>query len=304
MAWQQVKTFKQLPDGRVIVNPAKQFIQPFELSIDRPNRDVTIAALDRRGPFPLSARFDGPIEVFYLKAIVTDQNGATLTDYNIDFLLEHPGKRIQFMPRPVPLIAAVGDAGRPYILPETIFIPAVQSLNITFFNQDNAERTVEFVMGCIKYYFNSAPVDIRKEMAGYTERRERTYTYFLPLDTDALLSALQTDAERFSTIPDDADIEIFKLTCHSDGDFRVQLRDGTNDRAITSQKIRASLLFGGHVITPMGAGIGGSGGMFPYRWPTSFLARRSTQIAFVFDDLSNSVNLVQPILGGRKVRYG
>lgn len=305
MAWNQVPTFIRDAEGRVLVNPAKAFIQPFELGIDRPNETVIIPASVNRGPFPLSARYDGPIEVFYVKVLVRDNTDATLTDYNIDFLLEHPGKRIQFMPRPIPLIACCGDASRPYILPETIFIPSVQSLNVTFFNRDAAERRVEFVLGGIKYYPHSAPQDLRGEIYAYTQRRERTYTYFLPTDTAPVLAPGATDIQAFSTIPDDADIECFKLTSHSDGEFRVRIADGTNNRGLTSSKQHSSLLFGGHIPTPVGGGVGGSGGMFPARWATTFLARRSTQILYDFDNdtVPAITNTVDTVLGGRKVRY-
>lgn len=304
MTWNQVPTFLRDEEGRVFVNPAKQFVQPLELPIDIPNRTVNLVASGRSGPFPISARYDGPYEAFYIKVLVTDTNGDPLTDYNIRWFLEHPGKRIQFMPQPVPLIATAGDAGRPFVLPETIFVPRVQALTVTFFNDDLVVRNVEFVLGTIKYYENSAPEELRKEMFKYVERRERTYAYFLPPDNGfTTLTALQTDVNATVTIPDDADMEIFKLTAEATGRFRAQLRDGTNSRAIISQRLDASLIFGGHVATAMGGGLGGSGGCFPARWPTSYLARRSTQLEWTFDDLSNAGNTVRPILCGRKIRY-
>ena len=305
MPWSQVDTFVRDKKGRVYINPAKDYVQPFELGTDRPNRIVTLAAGAEVGPVTLSAKYDGPIEMFYVKALVTDDAGVPVTDYDIDIFIEHPGKRKQFMNRnTIPLIAIAGDAGRPYVLPESIFLPAVQSLNVTFRNNDGAnERRVQLVFGGIKFYPNSAPSKLRKELWGYIEKRERTYCYWQTTDQDVVLTALQAGLSAFATMPDDTDMEIFKLTARSTGRFETKLIDGQNDRAITSGFIDASLQWGGHDPAPLGGGIGGSGGVFPYRFASSFLIRRSVQFEIQFTDLSNAGNTVKVVLGGRKVAY-
>src|SRR4029077_2027110 len=126
--------------------------------------------------------------------------------------LEHPGKRIQLSNRQVPLIALSGNGGLPYVLPETIFIPPVQSLNITLFNNDAANaRHVEIVLGGIKFYPNMAPADMKAETWKYVDRRERTYAYFQTTDEPVVLTASQEN-HFFMTIPDNSDLEVFKLT--------------------------------------------------------------------------------------------
>jgi len=315
MSWAQIETFKRDPKtGSVYINPAKDYIQPFELTIDKsssvPANLVSLPAGANVGPFPMSARYDGPIEIFYVKVRVTDANGADVQDYDIDWLLEHPGKRKIFMPQGklVPLIACAGDGGRPYILAETIFLPAVQSLNVTFINNDLANtRIVELVLGGMKMYPNAAPKPVRNEIQDYIDRRERTYTYFMTTDAVPILAAAggagSTDVDAFATVPDDTDLEIIKLTARSTGPFRTIVKDGTNDRGLTGNKIHSSLMFGGHDPTAMGGGLGGSGGIFPYRWPTSWLVRRSTQVQFKLDNLTAAPNTVKMVLGGRKVSY-
>lgn len=303
MSWAQVPTFKRDREGRIRVNDEKDYIRPFELTIDAPNQIVTMAASTRVGPFALSARHDGPIEVFYIKAHVTDENGATVTDYNIDFQLSHPGKRKIFSNRFIPLIACAGDAGRPYVLPESIFLPAIQALLVEFNNIDTAQRTVEFVLGGVKYYPNSAPKALRKELWNYIERRERTYTYLMTTDEELSLTGSETQNSSFLTVPDDADLEVLKMSCEATGDFRMRIKDSENDRAVTGNQIRASLLFGGHIATAMGGGIGGSGGVFPARWATSLLVRRSTQLELITNELSGSANIVKPVFAGRKISY-
>jgi hypothetical protein len=302
MSWAQVPTLKRNQQGQVFVNPEKDYLRPYELSPDKPNQIVQAAALGVVGPFPLTAKHDGPIECFYQKVVVYDENDVVLTNYNIDFQLSFPTKRKIFSNAPIPLIACAGDGGRPYVLPETIFLPAVSALQITFYNRDNAIRKIEFVIGGIKYYINSAPQKTRGELSNYQLRREATYTYWMTTNEAVILAASETDADFFMTIPDDTDLEVLKLTAQSTGTFRCLIKDSENDRAVTNgEKMHSSILFGGHVATALGGGVGGSGGVYPARWATSFLARRSTQIQLIFDDLTAAENTVKVVFGGRKI---
>jgi hypothetical protein len=315
MSWSQVPTFLRVSDkdpdpskrGVIYMNPAKDWVQPFELTVTKPNQIIRLAAGDVRGPFPLTAQYDGPIEVFYVKAnVYEDDNGvpgALVTDYNIDFLLEHPGKRIQFSNRIVPLIALSGNGGLPYVLPETIFIPPVQSLNITLTNNDlvNA-RHVEIVLGGIKFYPNMAPADMKAETWKYVDRRERTYAYFQTTDEPVVLTGGQENIF-FMTIPDNSDLEVFKLTAQATAAFRCLVRDGQNDRALTGDRVHSSLLFGGHQPLAGNAAVSGSGGLFPARWATSWLIRRSTKVQLDLLDLSGSSNTVKCVFAGRKISY-
>jgi hypothetical protein len=315
MSWSQVPTFLRVSDkdpdpkkrGVIYMNPAKDWVQPFELTVSKPNQIIRLAAGDNRGPFPLTAQYDGPIEVFYVKANVYEdvdgEPGPLVTDYDIDFLLEHPGKRIQFSNRVVPLIALSGNGGLPYVLPETIFIPPVQSLNITLVNNDLANaRHVEIVLGGIKFYPNMAPADMKAETWKYVDRRERTYAYWQTTDEPVVLTSGQENMF-FMTIPDNSDLEVFKLTAQATGAFRCLVRDGQNDRALTGDRIHSALLFGGHQPLSGNAAVSGSGGLFPARWATSWLIRRSTKVQLDLLDISAAENTVKCVFAGRKISY-
>jgi len=313
--WQQVSTFlKDKQSGQVYMNPAKDWVQPFELTTSKPNQLIQIAAGGRAGPVPLTAQYDGPIEVFYVKAnVYADSNGAPgalLENYDVDFLLEHPGKRIQFSNRVVPLIALSGNAGQPYVLPETIYIPPVQSLNLTLFNNDQVNTVwVEFVLGGIKFYPNMAPSgDIKKEVWDYVQRRDRTYSFFQTTDEPAIVTA-GSENVFFMTIPDNSDFECFKLSCQASADFRCLIRDGQNDRALTGDRIHWSLLFGGPMKMPSsgigtGTGFNGSVGSWPARWANSWVIRRSTKVQLDLTNLdSQNDNTIKPVFAGRKISY-
>lgn len=314
MSWSQIQTFRRrrnpaAPEGPPIfeVDEAKYSVQPFELMPERPNQVILVPALGRAGPFPFTAKSDGPIEVFYIKAVVYEDAagvpGAPVTTYDIDWFFEHPGKKIQFMNRQLSLLACAGDGGRPYVLPESIFVPAVQSLNVTFFNNEAVARHVELVLGSIKFYHFSVDAQTKEEIIGYVARRERTYTYFQTTDNAKVsLTALQLGQLAGFVLPDSTDMEIMKLTAQSTGAFRCKITDGQNDRGLMQQRMHSSLLFGGHH-TDTFTGLSGSGGIFPARWATSWLVRRAAQVQLEFDDLSGAPNTVDPVLAGRRISY-
>ena len=90
MSWGQVPTFlRDKQTGKIYMNPAKDWVQPFELTTSKPNQIIQVPAGGRAGPIPLTAQYDGPIEAFYVKANVYDTDGTTLLhSYDVDFLLE------------------------------------------------------------------------------------------------------------------------------------------------------------------------------------------------------------------------
>ncbi len=120
MVWNQVPTFKRDQAGRIMVNPERQFVKPFMLPTDAPQQVMTIPAGGRSGPASLTARWDGPIEVFTVHVTVGDEDGIEnfLTDYNLRVFIEAPGKRKNLMQRPINLIGMAGCAGRPLCCPK------------------------------------------------------------------------------------------------------------------------------------------------------------------------------------------
>ena len=307
MIFNQVPTFKRDQQGRIFVNPERQFVKPFELTISAPNNTFTLPAGGRMGPFPFTARWDGPLELYYLKVTVGTDAGIEnfITDYSIRVMIESPGKRKQLMNRPIQLTSIAGTAGRVFVLPETIWLPNPQSLDITFFSDEAVDRTVEMTIGAIKFYPNQAPEQIRRDLYGYASLRSRTYCYFQTTEADTILTAGATQTN-FANVPDDSDLEVFKLTARDDNttagqSFRTRIRDMATDSAVTGDAIIAPNLWGGHDPTPIGGNIGGSGGIFPYRLPTSLLLRRSTQLEFVTTELGGGNHTIQYVMSGRKV---
>jgi hypothetical protein len=306
MIFNNIPTFKRDAQGRIVANPMRQFVKPFELTISAPNNTFTLPAGGRVGPLPMTARFDGPLELYYLKVTVGTPNIEDfVTDYAIRVLIESPGKRKTLMNRPIQLTSIAGTAGRVFVFPETIWLPSPQSLDFSFFSDAAVDLNVEMTIGAVKFYAPAAPSKLREELFGYASLRSRTYCYYMTTEADVTLTAGQT-ATNFANVPDDADLEIFKLTARDTNttageSFRTRIRDMSTDSAVTGDAIIAPNLWGGHDPTPIGGGIGGSGGIFPYRLPTSLLVRRSTQLEFTTTELGGGAHTIQYCLAGRKV---
>ena len=307
MVWNQVPTFKRDQEGRIMVNPERQFVKPFILPSDAPNQVMTIPAGGRFGPVAFTSRWDGPIEIFAIVATVGDEEGIGnfQTDYRIRVFIESPGKRKNLMNRPIQLIGMAGQAGIPGILSESIFLPNPQSLNLTAFNDDAAERSVEITLYGIKFYPNRASEQIRKSLYGYASLRTRTYNYWMTTENDVTLTPGAV-ANNFITVPDDSDMEIYKLSAVDSNlnvgqTFRTRIREMATDSAMTGARIIAPNLWGGHQVTPIGGGIGGSGGFFPNRLPTTMLVRRSTQLEFETLEVGGGNHTIQYICHGRKI---
>lgn len=311
MPWNYVRTLIPHPtnQNQLILNPAKQFIRPFDLTGKPPNHIIRIPANSQAGPIPFTAEDDGPIEIFFFKAAVfadTGGNpGTSTTTYDIEVVIEHFAKRQVLMNRAIPLKLIAGDGGRPYVLPETIFIPATQSLGVTFFNREATPRHVELVMSGIKFYPASTPEVIARDLLCYIDRRERTWPFWATTDQRISLTAGQQGAIHTCQLGMDSDLEVFKLSAISSAEFRQQIVDGQTGRSLSNATslVHGSLLYGG--VQPVAMqGIAGSGGVFPTRLATTYLARRGTQIIFVTSNLdAGADNEVRVVLGGRKISY-
>lgn len=273
------------------------------MAADAPNAIISLAASQTGRTVTYTARHDGPIEIYAIQAVVFNQATPPVvqTTHDIRVTFYHAGKRKNLNNRPIHIRTIQGDAGRPYILPETIWLPSMQAINITFDNLDVTAYNIEFILHGVKYYPAAAALDVRKEIFEYAERRERTYCYFQTTNEDIALAGNATDQEANYTIPDDTDFEIVKASAVSDGQFRVAHRDAQTDRNYTSAQIHHSMFFGGYdtaaLITT------GSGGAFPGRWATSCLVRRGVTNRFVIDEISGQTNNIYITLAGRKISF-
>lgn len=264
---------------------------------------VTAGAGVRIGPFAMNVKHDGPFEAFFMSLRATQNDGT--------IFIEHAGKRKYLMNRPIHVMTLKADAGRAGVLAETIWIPAIQGLFVTFENFSGSSSDYEFVLSGVKYYQNNIEPKLRSELLAYTQRRERTNCYFLTSDEDISMPALGAAAviRRTAnfTVPDDADFEIFGLSIWTDqaiaGAIRGRIFDGATDRALSNSPVHVSMLGGGQVATAMAGQTDNPGGIYKKRYATSWLVRRGTRFRIEWESTVNAVVRVFPTFWGRKISY-
>lgn len=262
---------------------------------------ITVGAGAAVGPFPMTVRYDGPFEGFYQMIRASSQE--------MTLFLELPGRKRFLMNREIHLGTLIGDAGRSGVIPETIFVPAVQVVLARFRDLSGSQQTVEYGLSGIKYYPMQAPQEVRKEMFSYLERRERTYPYWLTSDEDIVLTPLQTGVFATFTVPGDTDLEIFKCTAWTDQagsvgkTIRGQIFESQDGRPLSNSMMDISLLMGGLDATALAGQFLNSGGIFPKRYATSWLVRRGTKFSVKLDSSSTATVRVFLTFWGRKISY-
>ena len=135
----------------VIVNPLKDYVRPFWLSTDEPNENLAVPASGSSAPTNLTVTAEGHFEGAYFTSFRSDP---------MTILMNYPGKRMNLMNREIHLdtIAQLGET--PFILPETLWVPAIRSINVTFRNLTANPATVRFVCHGRRWYHYEAPQDL------------------------------------------------------------------------------------------------------------------------------------------------
>ena len=299
----QIPTFLRDEKGNIFVNPAKDFVIPFDLYTDPrgtpPTNIVTVGAGLTVGPLPMSVRSDGPFEGFYQVIRATSQD--------MTVFLEHPARQKFLMNRPIHIGTLMGDGGRSAVLPETVFIPAIEVMLATFQNLDTQNaQDIEFGFEGIKMLPNKAFTDLKKEMFSYIQRRERTYPYWQTSDDDIVVPGGAVNQDFLFTVPSDADLEVFKVTSWTDADgvdIRGRVYDGNEDRAMSNSPGHLSLVAGGMDATALAGLSGDTGGIYPKRYATSWLIRRGTTFKVQLSNPGQTDVRVYLTFWGRKIQY-
>ena len=176
-----VKTGKPLLDPHskkpviqqvIYVNPAKRYVKPFWQTTD-PDV-VTVPANGNSGIVPMSIdQSTGHFEVFYFEY---EADGP----FSIQIFDE--GNRNFLMNRPVHINTIAGNARRPFILPETIFINVARGtrqLSLVFYDLSGAENDIQFTMVGRRFTYKEAPIETFQQFDAYYGDKERTNLFFM-----------------------------------------------------------------------------------------------------------------------------
>ncbi len=283
-----IPTYIKRPDGSVYINPTKRNVKSFAL-VTNPTI-TTIAAGGTSAPITMPVDTQGHFEAFYA---VADRTGAaTITIFD-------PGTSRYLMNREIHIDTIVsglsGNGGqRPFIWPESYFMnveDAGRALVVQFRDLSGSTNNIRFMLEGRRFYTKEAPPEVYQKMYEYFGRKERTNVYFMTTDQAVTLPASSTTVTNgYCRVTDEADFEIYKICCVSQGPFEYTLRDTSSGRILSNDYTSNTMRTGN--------------AEYPYILPEPILIERNYQLQFDFRNLSGASNAVYMTLVGRRLYYG
>ncbi len=283
------------PDGKPIIglaiNPVKNFVRGYWLDPAINQISVTLTAQGTVGDNTvLNFLIDqqGHFDWAYILGVSTGL-------YSLDFFDGGTNRRLQN--RPIPNTLIVGNAFRPFRLPEPYFFNVGDSqreIQITVRNLTAVENTIRLVLYGRRFYHKEAPPEVAMEIVKKFDRGWRTYSYFLvPLETDSQgdITAVGANATVTFTLEsdDDADTSLQKLMADSTGAFTFQIRERSTNRTLGN----------GVIHNQNGWGTA----EFPFLFADTYLLERKKQLLIEVTDISGNTNTVRLGAAGRRLQY-
>lgn len=279
-------TYIKRSDGSVYINPAKRHVKPYSLTSNP--TIVTVAANATSAPITMPIDTQGHFEAFYA---VCDRTGpATVTLFD-------PGTNRYLMNREVHMDTVVsgisGTGGqRPFIWPESYFFnveDAGRAMIAQFRDLSGDSNDIRFMLEGRRFYTKEAPPEIYQKMYEYFGRKERTNVYFLTTDQDVTLPATTAETVARARVTDEADFEVFKIACVSDGPFEWTIRDTGTGRILSNDFTSNTMRTGT--------------AEFPFIFVEPLLVERNYQLQLNMRNLSGVANRVFFTMIGRRLYY-
>lgn len=259
-------------------NPILLKLLPYDLVFDPQNNDsaVQIAAngtADRRMTLDMAGSM----------LIQTFKGVATSNDYLVQVYDVEYGRYL--MNRAVHAETIIGTGPFPFKLPIPLLISKTQSINNTLTDQSGAPNTVRFAFGGQRLYFRTE--DIFLNDLGDLNRKARPFFY----TTDQTVTlANNTNIQSFiTTIQEDADFLLYRITRRSTGNFLVRIFDTLNMYPWTNGFVHSAV-------------IGGTNINYMDIEPQP-LAQRKTKIQLDFINLAGASNTVNMTFSGVHLYY-
>lgn len=289
MALRTLVTVKNQQTGREeeIVNPLKPFINTTWLFCTpaNPNADpaVTLNAAGAPG-----STFAGVMQAFQDAHVSLSRfcdNDIATANYTI--LLRDLAYRRDLMNAPIHIQTICGDAQQPFVLPETIFLPATNGLQATFANLAAAPFTTRFCGVGWKIHYLDA------EKVGVTQFKiERpTNVMFLTTRINPLVIPGLTTIEAPIDVPDYGEFEVCKITHYeiAGNPFLFGIRDGASGRLWSNGMVHSD--------------VGSGNGNFPFKLPEPTIQGRKNVIPMQITNPNVGSITLYLTLTGRMLRY-
>ena len=280
-------TRQQVTQKMIYVNPAKRYVKPFWQTTD-PDV-VPVAANGNSGLIPMSIdQSTGHFEIFYFEY---EADGP----FSIQIFDE--GNRSFLMNRPIHINTCAGDARRPFILPETIFINVARGtrqISIIFYDLSGAPNNIQFTMVGRRFIYKEAPVEIFQQFDEYYGDKERTNLYFMTTEKPILALAPNVPTEYEFRVTSDSFFEVIKSMCETSpegANFNVKMKEYGSGRTFSpaDTTLRRNLIFGN--------------AQYPHIFPESYLFERDYRILMTITNIEAFNIDVYLTMCGRRIKY-
>ena len=254
----------------VYLNELKQYVQPYWLvPQDIGNRGFLAVPANTQRHCVVVPDQNGPFEGSYITA---DVPSGGLMNVRIN----EPGANRDLMNRDILLqtiFTPVPGAQNPFVLPETLWLEARQSLLLYFTDLSGLLNSVQPVIHGRKFNLRQARAGLAdKFLAKRRLQRKVTTPYFYTTDQPVTL-AVGAIAQRANIQVDDAGHFVaYKITCWSQGPFEYRIIDGTSGATLSGAV---------YIANTQGAGIAA----FPYILPEPWFIPKNRILTLEFNNL-------------------
>lgn len=273
------------------INPAKPFIRAYWIpGVGQDGLPVVTLAGGGSANVDFVIDDQGHFDWKYLEGVSTGSFVLKFFDVGKNRLLQN---------KPVHSSLIVGNAQRPFVLPENYFFNVGDSqrvLQCRITDISGQTNTVRLTLHGRKFYHKDADPDVAMKMRSVFGDGERTYSYFLTPqendDTTGLPPTLPALGTLTLTMQSDAgsDTELKKLMAVSTtgGAFTVNIFDRSKNKFLMNDVVVNTETFGN--------------AEFPFIFADSFLLERQKYLFFYLTDLSGAPNVVYLAAAGRRLQ--
>lgn len=277
------------PVPGVVINPCKPFVRAYWIPGTGPD-SLPVITLGAGASATLDFVIDDQGH-FDWKYLMGDSDG----DYVLQFF--DVGKNRELQNRPVLNTLIVGNAQRPFLLPESYFFnvgDSQRNLRCKITDVSGFSNQIRLSLHGRRFYHKDADPDVAMAMRKYFGQGEKPYSYFLvPLESDPNTGAppvLPANGTLTLTMQSDsgADTELKKWMADSTGAFSVNIFDRSKNKFMMNDFVPSNDIFGN--------------AEFPFIPADSYLLERQKYLLFYLRDLSGAPNTVYLAAAGRRLQ--
>ena len=283
----RINTLIEAPDGAILgIARDKQFEKPFSLLTNPPYNKVDMAANQSSTVLGMSVSGAGPLEISKLSA---KRTGACL----VQLIVEDGQTQRVLMNVKQHVDNIFGNGQRPYILPETIVIDELRTMNANFLDISGSANSIWPAAHASRYLKIEHDPRLKQMRRRMEMRQYLSLPFFYGFDGTFVTLTGSGTGEEVITIANDAHFEIHTIQAQSTGTFKMNIVDVNQRESIisgpngTDFQINASMISGN--------------AQYPFKLHEPRMIFAGQKLVVYLTDTSGSTNTVYLTLGGRAI---